>query len=426
MCLVFLRRCCSLLVPGALSVAFVSTVALAQARGESDEFEQLRKEYSSLRNTDLAHRRISEWRALALKTERFASRARNSRSGAQAYFNTSVLYEEIFRTSGNPDDAHKALNSLQLLRTHFPSDMLVDDSLFRSGMLSLKLLNDRDAARIFFAQVLSQFPKSDQSALAEIELSRLQRELSAVPDRTSAEAVPTPAPGATTTAVVVLDPGHGGEDFGAVGSGGLLEKDIVLEIALALERKLQERLHAKVFLTRRKDEFVPLAVRTELANQHSANLFLSLHVNASPRGNIFGFEFYHLDNSGDEATRLLAERENGSAAFPGTGSSDLAFMLSDLIQGGKDKESIRLAQTLERQLVPRMRALYPKAMSRGVRKAPFYVLVGAHMPCVLVELLSVDHREEGQLLALKEFRELLAEGLFDGISSYLQKPTGRE
>lgn len=221
------------------------------------------------------------------------------------------------------------------------------------------------------------------------------------------------------TPIVVLDPGHGGKDQGAIGVGGLMEKDLVLLVALDLRRFLESELGVIVKLTREADEFVPLTERTALANDYEATLFVSLHANASKKkGAASGFEVYYLDNGGDEASKKLAERENSSLLFEEE-QNDISFILSDLIQNAKLEDSITLANRFNQETVGALRKEFKGIKSIGVKKAPFYVLVGAHMPCVLLELFFVDHQGDARLLTNPDFRSHLTTGLGRAIERYL-------
>lgn len=222
---------------------------------------------------------------------------------------------------------------------------------------------------------------------------------------------------------VVLDAGHGGDDFGAVGPNGLLEKDIVLEVALELEPLLRENLGAQVFLTRRVDHALSLAERTAMANDVEADLFISLHVNASRKKRAYGLEVYYLDNTDDSSSVKLAERENTTASA-GRLPGDLEFMLSDLIQNAKMDDSIVLAHTVGRSIYRRLSPEWRSIRYLGVKKAPFHVLVGAHMPCILVEMFFVDHVRDAAKLARRDFRRELAYGLYAGILDYIGRQEG--
>lgn len=223
---------------------------------------------------------------------------------------------------------------------------------------------------------------------------------------------------------IVLDPGHGGRDPGARGITGVKEKEVALAIAQRLATKLRERLSVRVILTRTKDVFVPLEKRTALANAAEADLFVSIHANASANLDLQGVETYYLNNTDDRATIRLAAMENGLGFVAGVAEDaggELSYILSDLIQTGKEEESTALAHHIQRSVVGRLRAKHPGVRSLGVKRGPFYVLVGAHMPCVLVETAFLTHRLEGKRLATSAYQEEIAEGLFLGIARFLKE-----
>jgi N-acetylmuramoyl-L-alanine amidase len=225
------------------------------------------------------------------------------------------------------------------------------------------------------------------------------------------------------TFTIVLDPGHGGKDPGAMGAGRLSEKDVVLAISKRVGKKLAARLPVKVLYTRSSDVFIPLEERIAKANAAQADLFVSVHANASTNADLQGVETYYLNNTNDRATIRLAALENGLRPGGNSRNDSLAFLLSDLIQNGKEEDSIALANHLQESTVTRVRKQYPSVRSLGVKKGPFYVLVGAHMPCVLVETAFLTHVVEGKYIARPEYQEALAEGLFLGIARFLR--TGR-
>jgi len=226
---------------------------------------------------------------------------------------------------------------------------------------------------------------------------------------------------------IVVDPGHGGQDLGAQGYNGVLEKDVVLDVAQELERRLRQRLSAEVLLTRRGDQEISLAERTQQANRLNADLFVSLHVNGAPNRRARGFEVYYLDNTDDRASMKLAERENQSMGLSET-PGDLEFLISDLIQGGKAADSIELAHLVAEGMARYLRSRWPRVRNLGVKRAPFFVLVGAHMPCVLVEMFFITNPEEEQWLGRPDFRRDLAEAIYKGIERYMARsaePTKR-
>jgi len=221
---------------------------------------------------------------------------------------------------------------------------------------------------------------------------------------------------------IVLDPGHGGKDPGAIGVNGIAEKDIVLSLAKGLARKLRKKMDVEVVLTREGDTFVPLEERTAFANARNADLFVSLHINASRNRRLRGIESYYLDNATDEATIRLAARENGTSR---RNISDLQFILSDLTQNSKLEDSIGLAHHLQSSLVSHMGQKYRRVKDLGVKKGLFYVLVGARMPSVLLELFFVTNRFEGRALGKESFQDAIVEALYRGIKKYNASAVGR-
>ena len=242
---------------------------------------------------------------------------------------------------------------------------------------------------------------------------------------------PTPSPTASPSPTVsprrftvVIDPGHGGQDPGARGVTGDEEKVLTLAIAKEVARRLEEDASIEVVLTRTSDESVSLEQRTAVANAQGADLFVSIHANASESSTAAGVETYTLNNTDDRATMRLAALENG-LAFTGAGPSDgadetdLAFILSDLLQTGKEDESIALAEAVQGNLVRYLQDKWRSVPDLGVKKGPFYVLVGAYMPCVLVEVGFLTNPTEGQRIASARYQRDIAEGIRRGIRAFI-------
>jgi N-acetylmuramoyl-L-alanine amidase len=231
----------------------------------------------------------------------------------------------------------------------------------------------------------------------------------------TAVAVQNSKPQITGIRKVVLDPGHGGKDPGAIGPGGISEKEIVLSVAKKLAAKLKKEMGIEVVLTRTDDRFIPLEDRTAIANSQEADLFISLHMNASPNGEARGVETYYLDNTTDEASIRLAARENATSR---KSISDLQFILSDMTQNMKLEDSVTLAHRLQTALVATTGNHLREIKDLGVKKALFYVLVGARMPSVLVELFFISNRDEGRAMSQGQFQDAVVDSLYDGIQQY--------
>jgi len=199
------------------------------------------------------------------------------------------------------------------------------------------------------------------------------------------------------------------------------EKQVTLAIARQIAERLRKDGDVEVVLTRTRDDTVSLEQRTAIANAQGADLFLSVHANASESDTAVGIETYTLNNTDDRATMRLAALENG-LAFTGAipDESDLAYILSDLLQTGKEDESIALAKAVQAGLVSYLRGRWRDVKDLGVKKGPFYVLVGAYMPCVLVEVGFLTHPSEGPRVASQRYQRDLAEGISRGIRSFLE------
>ena len=216
---------------------------------------------------------------------------------------------------------------------------------------------------------------------------------------------------------IVIDPGHGGKDPGCNSSGGVEEKNIVLGIARILKKKIEEEIGCEVFLTRNGDVFLPLERRTAIANMKKADLFISLHINAHRNRNISGLETYFLNMATDERSVMVAARENATSE---KNISDLQTILNDLMLNTKITESSRLAHNVQEGMVSQVRRNYKRAKDLGVKQAPFYVLIGAQMPSVLVETGFLTNRTERKRLLSKQYQESVAEGICAGIKTYIK------
>jgi N-acetylmuramoyl-L-alanine amidase len=214
---------------------------------------------------------------------------------------------------------------------------------------------------------------------------------------------------------IVIDPGHGGHDTGTSGPGGLTEKDLVLDVAKRLGALIEARMGSEVVYTRSDDTFIPLEQRTEIANDRKADLFLSIHANSSPVRIASGVETYYLNFTTSKSALEVAARENAS-------SQKSVYELKDLLQkiALKDKaeESREFASRIQTALFTLSSKSNAKSKDRGVKKAPFVVLIGASMPSVLAEIGFVSNPKDEALMKKPEHRQKIAEALYKGLSGY--------
>jgi N-acetylmuramoyl-L-alanine amidase len=222
-----------------------------------------------------------------------------------------------------------------------------------------------------------------------------------------------------TEYVVVIDPGHGGKDPGAVSpDGSVKEKDFTLELAFKIENRLKEVLpEARVVLTRRDDAHLALTERTEAANSHNANLFLSIHGNAFDDPQARGVETFYLSSANSRGSMRVAARENGISLARMT---DLQATLIDLNVTAKKAESAALAQEVQHSLVSFLRERGYSTRDRGVKTAPFYVLLGAKMPAILVECAFITNMNDRDSLTRSDKLDSISEGIARGTANYLK------
>lgn len=211
---------------------------------------------------------------------------------------------------------------------------------------------------------------------------------------------------------IVIDPGHGGKDPGAVSSSGTKEKTLVLDIAKRLKKMLENDGNYNVYLTRESDVYVELEKRTAFANDKNADLFISIHINASTKPKASGVETYYLSMASDEEAQATAALENASS---GKTISELSSIIRYILRGAKIEESRELARTFQSHL-----ARHSETSDRGVKRAPFIVLIGSNAPSILVELGFMSNPNDEKLLLRQEYREKLAKSLAEAIKAYIK------
>jgi N-acetylmuramoyl-L-alanine amidase len=272
------------------------------------------------------------------------------------------------------------------------------------------------AATTSLMVILSVIPRADTPALSAAPA----RQAPAVGklDLAKADSLAHPEPIARGTIpfsikTVVIDPGHGGEP-GTTAESGLMEKEVTLDIALRL-RRLLEKAPFRVLLTRETDRWMSLDKRVTFANENQADLFLSIHVNSMEPSSIRGLETFYVGPADDPATLRLASRENRGSGYS---FSDYKKILEKIYVDMRRDESRALAHTVQNHLFRSLKASNPKLENRGVKTAPFVVLIGTQMPAILVEIASLSNLEEAELLSTEDYRENIALALAEGIQTY--------
>src|ERR1043166_7707495 len=428
----------------ALLLPFAREAASAPVPQDRQLYVSAKNEYDQLAKSALTPQARARLEKVAARFERLPQEFPKSRYGDAAYYNAGKIYQELYESSREERSLDRAIRNFRLLVGRYPNGAYAAEGRYRLAMGRDAGKGDRRDARQQYAIVAAKYSRSDWGRRARERVAALdaaaeqERKQRAQPvvaptarpaqepevpkavslvDKPRDPAPAKPAKPAAPPALrkIVLDPGHGGKDPGAIGVDGIAEKDIVLKVAKKLAQKLTRDLGIQVVLTRKDDRFIRLEDRTAIANAEDADLFISLHMNASPSGEAKGLETYYLDNTTDEASIRLAERENATSR---NNVSDLQFILSDMTQNMKLEDSVTLAHRLHESLLGSVAQRHVGTKDLGVKKALFSVLVGARMPSVLLEMFFITNKTEGRAMNRDSYQDAVVDALYDGIQKY--------
>jgi len=312
----------------------------------------------------------------------------------------------------NPDRLYFDLKNC-ILSKKIPSSISINDGILKT--VRIAQFNKKTVRVVFDVKKFDHFYAFMLEEPYRLVIDIYTPEIPLLPERKNIKKRKVPFRART----IVIDPGHGGRDPGAVGPRGLKEKDVVLDIAKKLGRILKERYNLKVIYTRTRDVFIPLNERTEIANSNKADLFISIHTNASRKRYTRGIETYILNWTNDEEAMRVAARENAiSYKKMKKVQNELQIILQDLARNTKRDESIVLARSVQDSMIKILKRNY-RITDLGVKQALFYVLVGAEMPSILVEVSFITNREEERRLSRNSYRNKIAEAIAKGIINYI-------
>lgn len=271
---------------------------------------------------------------------------------------------------------------------------------------------------------LSQKPEPVQKAQPSQSPEHYQSMVKKVPPGSAASKMKNDVPTIASqlclkVSKIVIDPGHGGKDPGAISPNGIREKDITLEIGKLLAKRLKE-LGFEIFLTRSRDEFLTLEERTVFANKKRADLFISVHINSHQNPSVSGIETYFLNLTTDSSAIEVAARENATTQ---KSISDLQLIINDLMLNSKINESSKFANFVHTCIVSSALNIGYNGKNLGVRQAPFYVLLGAQMPSILLELGFITNSTDSEMLKRRSYQDTLVEGIAKGINNYIMNTT---
>lgn len=315
----------------------------------------------------------------------------------------------------------KAVSDYKLLPLSHPDRLVID--VFQSHASLHPAALDRKPAASIASPIPPGAPTPPPAAIHPSEPGPAPAPSASQANIPSFRAAAPPSPrtdarvGRNDVKIIVIDPGHGGKDPGAVGRSGMAEKDITLYVGLRLRDLIVRHLKKGVLMTRDRDVFVELEDRAKFANTMGADLFVSIHVNSHPQRSTKGVEIYHFGEASDRRALEVAARENGTP-IKDTGIG-WEYLVADLLTTKKVQESLELAWTTKKAMIARLDDYYD-VEDHGVKTAPFYVLRFTTMPSILAEIAFITNPTEERLMQSDAFLYRVAESIFDGIKAYVK------
>ena len=391
------------------SISFFPSLASAKETAEK-LYEVAKNDYYSLKSSKRKQADKSNWTKSIYKFLSVYRQFPGSSVADDALFTVGMLYYDSFKHFGKTGDRNSAIKYYKMVSEKYSRSRLADDAIFRIGDIYLYDLKKHSEAKKSYSKIKKKFPKGDMYQLA---VKRLKSVSSFYSDQ-------APSQGKVIVKkIIVIDPGHGGKDHGAQGKKRLLEKDVVLDISIKLKKYIQKKFGYKVILTRNKDVFIPLEERTAIANANKADIFISIHANASKRKDASGIETYYLDFAKSDRALEAAARENKVPLD--SIRDDVQYILADMAANTKMNESSQLAGMIQTNLVQGMRKNFKGVKDLRAKGGPFYVLYGANMPSVLVETSFVSNPVENKRLRSSRYRDRLAQYILEGIEKYFRE-----
>lgn len=352
----------------------------------------------------------------------------STEQGKKALFSVARLSDEKFEVSKSEPDLQRAFQFYnEYLKTH-PQDGLADDALFQIGVLRFEKEHQKERGIRAMETVIARYPAGDMVSGAKQYLHRMQTGNSRTTPKmevTQRKAAPSAAETSKVREpikTVVIDPGHGGEDAGAVGKRGTKESVVALQVARKLALKLKKELGLNVYLTRTKNQTLSLDERNKTANDKKGDLFISIHANANEQSNVVGVQTFYLDNATSEAAQRLATLEN---RIYGKKLNTQDHILRTMLQNADTDTSRGLAQLVQNHLVSGLRQNYSPVEDLKHGAALFQVLDGVQCPAVLVEMGFITNPQEEGRLTDADYQWAVADSIMKGVKEYIDRPRSK-
>ncbi|MCK5689500.1 N-acetylmuramoyl-L-alanine amidase [Myxococcota bacterium] len=410
----------------------------ATSKAASHDYEKARQSYYRLKSDKKRQRFRHHWQNTIRLFERVSKKHPKSEEAARALYTMGTLWRDLYDISYLRSDLKKSVANFGEVAKRHKKHSLADDALWQKAAILRYHMGESEKAMSALSDLLKLYPRGDMASKArkivsalggrktQLAKSSAVKKSDKAKKKTSKAELKKSKTVAKTKRVsslpagqftVVLDPGHGGKDGGAAKSG-LREKDVVL----ALSKKVRRRLEAagvEVVLTREKDVFVSLGERTNIANRSGADIFVSIHANSYKDSKIRGIETYFLNVTDDRYALRLAAVENSGAK---TKLDDVDFILKDLVTKVNTDDSKKLAGNIQSAMVRAARKHDKGVKDMGVKSSLFHVLLGAHMPSVLIEAAFISNPHDARLLKSSRFQDSLAGAIAESIIQHLGVP----
>lgn len=395
---------------------FILITSSAFAETSDEAYKSAHECYVNLKADAEVQKLREPWGKCITLFENVVKKYRRQAEGANAKYSLGKLYEGLADNSKNQADWKKAVDEYKSFARQFPRSKMADDAYFRSACIYWEKLRDKSAAESSLRKIIRFYKDGDKAG----EASKYLKEVEAgrVPDEAGMKPVQKVSSEPAKALTIVIDPGHGGSDSGALGRDGYPEKTLTLIISKKTASEIKKRFkNVNVYLTRDDDKTLTLDERVKFANKKNADLFVSIHVNASTSKKERGVQTYYLNNATDEAATRLAKQEN---KYAGRDVSDLEKIIATMIQNESTLESQELARLVHKSLVENLSKKYSNISDQKVRSALFYVLVGVKCPSILVETSYISNPKEEKRLKNDKYQLVIASSIADGLDQRLK------
>lgn len=387
-----------------------------------DAYQKARECYVDLKANPEAQKLRQNWETCIREFDQVSKKYSRQVKGPDAQYSLGKLYEELAGASKNQADWLKAIKEYETFASRYSRNSMADDAYFASAKIHWEKFNHKREAKGNLLKVIKFYKTGDRAGEAGKYLDLVEKGIVPKSEMIPMQVSPAESSRAVVKAeekfVVVIDPGHGGTDTGAIGPKGTKEKNITLSLSKQLADQISRELpNTKVYLTRTFDKTLTLDDRVNFANTKNADFFISIHANASNSKKQHGIQTYFLNNASDDASARLAAQENKNS---GKNLSDLDKIISTMVQNASTVESREFGRVVHKSLVSGLSRNYSGVVDQKLRSALFYVLVGVKCPSILVETSYISNPKEENLLKNKKYQAEIANSVADGVEQYIK------